>query len=202
MKKPPLGGTLRSGAASRANRSLRCASKGPTQGRRHCGSGQGFRGHLRMVVKKSRKCVHDVPPFDVVGASAIGVLSVEVAAPRESTCDRMTLPRNRFRPALPRKKRVIRPTSTWRRSPPSGSSSTWSAGVVCRRRAWATVARRDVENKTRTNLVDEPIKDWSLTSLKEKLIKIGAKVVSHGAMSRSRWLRSPFRETCSPTSCG
>ena len=25
-----------------------------------------------------------------------------------------------------------------------------------------------------------PIKDWSLTSLKEKLIKIGAKVVSHG----------------------
>ena len=26
----------------------------------------------------------------------------------------------------------------------------------------------------------EPIKDWSMTSLKEKLIKIGAKVVSHG----------------------
>ena len=26
----------------------------------------------------------------------------------------------------------------------------------------------------------EPIKDWSLTSLKERLIKIGAKVVSHG----------------------
>ena len=25
-----------------------------------------------------------------------------------------------------------------------------------------------------------PIKDWSLTSLKEKLLKIGAKVVSHG----------------------
>ena len=25
----------------------------------------------------------------------------------------------------------------------------------------------------------EPIKDWSLTSLKEKLIKIGAKVASH-----------------------
>lgn len=25
----------------------------------------------------------------------------------------------------------------------------------------------------------EPIKDWSLTSLKEKLIKIGAKVVRH-----------------------
>ena len=28
--------------------------------------------------------------------------------------------------------------------------------------------------------IPEPIKDWSLTSLKEKLIKIGAKVISHG----------------------
>jgi hypothetical protein len=26
----------------------------------------------------------------------------------------------------------------------------------------------------------KPIKDWSLSSLKEKLIKIGAKVISHG----------------------
>jgi hypothetical protein len=26
----------------------------------------------------------------------------------------------------------------------------------------------------------EPIKEWSLTSLREKLIEIGAKVVSHG----------------------
>jgi hypothetical protein len=31
----------------------------------------------------------------------------------------------------------------------------------------------------RTLAAPEPIKDWSLTSLKEKLIKIGAKVVSH-----------------------
>jgi hypothetical protein len=29
-------------------------------------------------------------------------------------------------------------------------------------------------------LATPPIKGWSLTSLKEKLIKIGAKVVSHG----------------------
>ena len=32
----------------------------------------------------------------------------------------------------------------------------------------------------RTLATPEPIKDWLLTSLKEKLIKIGAKVVSHG----------------------
>ena len=35
-------------------------------------------------------------------------------------------------------------------------------------------------NFLRTLATPQPIKDWSLTSLKEKLIKIGAKVVSHG----------------------
>ena len=35
-------------------------------------------------------------------------------------------------------------------------------------------------NLLRTLAMSELIKDWSLTSLKEKLIKIGAKVVSHG----------------------
>jgi IS66 Orf2 like protein/Transposase DDE domain group 1 len=35
-------------------------------------------------------------------------------------------------------------------------------------------------NFLRTLATPEPIKDWSLTSLKHKLIKIGAKVVSHG----------------------
>jgi hypothetical protein len=35
-------------------------------------------------------------------------------------------------------------------------------------------------NFMRTLATPEPIRDWSLTSLREKLIKIGAKVVSHG----------------------
>ena len=35
-------------------------------------------------------------------------------------------------------------------------------------------------NFLRTLATPESIKDWSLTSLKEKLIKIGAKIVSHG----------------------
>ncbi len=34
-------------------------------------------------------------------------------------------------------------------------------------------------NFLRALATPEPMKDWSLTSLKEKLIKIGAKVVSH-----------------------
>ena len=35
-------------------------------------------------------------------------------------------------------------------------------------------------NFLRTLATPEPIKDWSLSSLTEKLIKIGAKVISHG----------------------
>src|SRR5262245_13043540 len=35
-------------------------------------------------------------------------------------------------------------------------------------------------NFLRTPTTPEPIRDWSLTSLREKLIKIGAKVGSHG----------------------
>ena len=35
-------------------------------------------------------------------------------------------------------------------------------------------------NFLRTLATPEPIRDWSMTSLKEKLIKIGAKVVHHG----------------------
>jgi DDE family transposase len=37
-------------------------------------------------------------------------------------------------------------------------------------------------NFLRTLATPEPIKDWSLSSLKEKLIKIGAKVINHGAV--------------------
>jgi hypothetical protein len=32
----------------------------------------------------------------------------------------------------------------------------------------------------RTLATPEPIKEWSLTTLKEKLIKVGARVVAHG----------------------
>src|SRR3981081_2404037 len=39
-------------------------------------------------------------------------------------------------------------------------------------------------NFLRTLATPEPIKEWSLTSLKEKLIKIGAKIVSHGRLCR------------------
>ena len=47
----------------------------------------------------------------------------------------------------------------------------------------ALIVRRSVTAEMHFSITlatPEPIKDWSLTSLKEKLIKIGAKVVSHG----------------------
>ena len=40
--------------------------------------------------------------------------------------------------------------------------------------------RSCVCNFLRTLATPEPIKDWSLMTLKERLIKIGAKIVSHG----------------------
>jgi hypothetical protein len=43
-----------------------------------------------------------------------------------------------------------------------------------------SMALRAMAPSACTLATPEPIKDWSLTSLKEKLIKIGAKVVSHG----------------------
>jgi hypothetical protein len=44
----------------------------------------------------------------------------------------------------------------------------------------ASCASLHLGNFLRTLATPEPIKDWSLTSLKEKLIKIGAKIISHG----------------------
>ena len=46
--------------------------------------------------------------------------------------------------------------------------------------AFSFMALRQSRNFLRTLATPRPIKVWSLTSLNEKLIKIGAKVVSHG----------------------
>ena len=51
---------------------------------------------------------------------------------------------------------------------------------VCRQRLQLHALAHNLGNFLRTLATPEPIKDWSLTSLKEKLIKIGARVVSHG----------------------
>ena len=57
-------------------------------------------------------------------------------------------------------------------------------------------------NFLRTLATPEPIKDWSLTSLKEKLIKIGAKVVSHGRYVAFQMAEVAIPGISSPTFCG
>jgi hypothetical protein len=42
----------------------------------------------------------------------------------------------------------------------------------------------------RTLAMPKAAEPWSLTSLREKLIKIGAKVVSHGRYTTFQWPRS------------
>jgi Transposase DDE domain group 1 len=56
-------------------------------------------------------------------------------------------------------------------------------------------------NFLRTLATPEPIQDWSLTSLKEKLIKIGAKVVSHGRYVAFQMAEVAIPESCSRKSC-
>jgi hypothetical protein len=48
----------------------------------------------------------------------------------------------------------------------------------------------------------EPIKDWSLITLKEKLIKIGAKVLGHAGYVAFQMAEVAIPGTCLPTFCG
>jgi hypothetical protein len=57
------------------------------------------------------------------------------------------------------------------------SCRTFSANAV---RLQLHVLAYNLGNFLRTLATPEPIRDWSLTSLKEKLIKIGARIVTHG----------------------
>jgi Transposase DDE domain group 1 len=56
-------------------------------------------------------------------------------------------------------------------------------------------------NFMRTLAIPKTVEPWSLTSLREKLIKIGAKIVAHAVTSRSRWRRSRCRDRCFRKSC-
>ena len=56
-------------------------------------------------------------------------------------------------------------------------------------------------NFLRTLATPEPIKDWSMTTLREKLINSARRSSVTRATSRSRWPRLLYRTTSSPTSC-
>jgi Transposase DDE domain group 1 len=57
----------------------------------------------------------------------------------------------------------------------------------------------NLANFLRTLALPTAIADWSLTSLREKAVKIGAKVVAHGRYL-VRWPRSPCPGSCSEAS--
>jgi Protein of unknown function (DUF2924)/Transposase DDE domain group 1 len=54
----------------------------------------------------------------------------------------------------------------------------------------------------RTLATPEPIKEWSLTTLRGKLIKIGAKVVTHSRYVAFQLAEVAIPRACSRTSCG
>jgi hypothetical protein len=53
----------------------------------------------------------------------------------------------------------------------------------------------------RTLALPKAAEPWSLTSLREKLIKIGAKVVGHGRYVTFQGPRSQCHDRCSQISC-
>jgi hypothetical protein len=56
----------------------------------------------------------------------------------------------------------------------------------------------NLANFLRQLVLPTPIKSWTLTTLREKLIKIGAKVVVHAKYITSSWRKSLSRGSCSP----
>jgi Transposase DDE domain group 1 len=78
------------------------------------------------------------------------------------------------------------------------SCRTFAANAV---RLQLHVLAYNLGNFMRTLAIPKGAEPWSLSSLREKLIQIGAKLSATGATSRSSWPRSQSRSGCSPTSC-
>ena len=55
----------------------------------------------------------------------------------------------------------------------------------------------NLANFLRRLALPKSIRQWSLTTLREKLVKIGAKVTRHSKYVSSNWRRSPCRDNCS-----
>jgi hypothetical protein len=78
-----------------------------------------------------------------------------------------------------------------------GTAEQWDQGGQSRDQMDPAV----VPHLRRTPAMPKAAEPWSLTSLREKLIEIGAKVVSHGyyiTFQKARWR---CRDRSSPTSC-
>ena len=54
----------------------------------------------------------------------------------------------------------------------------------------------------RTLALPEEVEHWSLTTLREKLVKIGARIVRHGRYVVFQLAELAVPRCCSPASCG
>jgi DDE family transposase len=54
----------------------------------------------------------------------------------------------------------------------------------------------NLANFFRTLVLPDEVERWSLTTLRERVVKIGAKVIAHTRYAISRWLRWRFRGAC------
>ena len=78
------------------------------------------------------------------------------------------------------------------------SCRTFAANAV---RLQLHVLAYNIGNFMRTLAMPKAVETWSLTSLREKLIKIGAKVVSHGRYVTFQLAEIAVPAGCSPKSC-
>ena len=60
----------------------------------------------------------------------------------------------------------------------------------------------NLANFLRSRVLPNEVDRWSLTTLREKLIKTGARIVRHGRYVVFSWPKSPCRGRCSRPSCG
>jgi hypothetical protein len=58
----------------------------------------------------------------------------------------------------------------------------------------------NLANFFRTLVLPNEVERWSLTTLREKVVKIGAKVIAHARYTVSRWLRWRSAHDCSAAS--
>ena len=138
-----------------------------------------------MRSKRCRQCTSDA---DVIAADGESYRLRQSAGRRRAVRAEQNTAASPLRPS--RRVRRARPRSNKRGTceqwiKEGKGAAKWTR-VSCRSFAANAVRLQlhalayNLGNVLRTLATPEPIQDWSLTSLKEKLIKIGAKVVSHG----------------------
>jgi len=173
-----------------------CARSGDAlDSRRESGSGSrgvakpdGSQRNGSRRLRTSRLCPTVLRQFHLSGGK------LEQAAPGNRqgrvvswrALSKRPLHRDQHEPSCRGSRRVLQQARYMRAMDQRGTGAIKWTRPSCRTLAASAVRLQlhalayNLGNFLRTLAAPEPIEDWSLTSLKEQLIKIGAKVVSHG----------------------